>query len=75
MPPAPRKQPNPTRPSRTTRNEASGALQRRLRQGAARLDWLDVVAGAILGQLLDAVGGEGDMSHVHEFLHLLLDLF
>lgn len=74
MPPAPRKQPNTTNHPRTPRKRAPGALQRRLRHIGGSIEWVDVIAGALLGQLLDAVGGEGGQDHFHDLLHTLLEL-
>jgi len=34
-------------------------LQRRLRQTVSEVEWRDAIAGALLGQLLDALGGSG----------------
>jgi hypothetical protein len=68
-----RRKPTPegkdTGPARQT---AQKALHRRLRQTAAGVEWRDAIAGAVLGQLLDALGGDELSNRVLELLVELL---
>lgn len=56
------------------RNEAHKALQRRLRHIVRQVDLVDVVLGAVLGQLLDALWGDGVPLDIMWWLVSLLGL-
>jgi len=51
--------PHETSHTGPARKKAQKALQRRLRHIVDQVDLVDVIAGALLGQLLDALWGEG----------------
>lgn len=74
MPPAPRKRVDPTQDTGEHPTGAYVGSQSRVRQMMGRIDWVDVVAGAALSECLDAVGGGGDMSPIHDLLRHLLDM-
>lgn len=57
--------------TRPARKKAYRPLQRRLRQALGYVDWRDAVAGALLGQAIQAMGGSDTLSYLHELLHLL----
>lgn len=55
------------------RQEAHRVLQRRLRQTVRGIEWRDAIAGALLGQLLDALGGRDASKALEDMLAFLLN--
>jgi len=56
------------------RKRAHRALQRRLRHAMGYVDWRDAIAGALLGQALDALGGSAAGDALEALLAALLDM-
>ena len=57
--PQERRRPTPTGDhTGSVPDSTQGRLPRRLRRTVEQVEWRDAIAGAILGQLLDALGGD-----------------
>jgi hypothetical protein len=54
------------------RQKAHEALQRRLRLTLAQVEWRDAIAGALLGQFIDALGGSDAANMLLELVAALL---
>lgn len=66
------RKPTPTgKDTGPARERAHKALQRRLRQAVREVEWRDAVAGALLGRLLDALGGDLAGQLILELLALI----
>lgn len=54
------------------RKGAQKALQRRLRHTLGRVEWRDAIAGALLGEVIDALGGSVALDDLLQLLAQLL---